>query len=193
MRPRPDGTVSSPPGLIRWRALASGLILGFALVGWLRTPQLPLLIAEAAHTRATNPAGVRQPTLLFVFSPDDCASEYAAIDSLNRLALEGSVAVLGVLAVEQDRFDNWTDLVQAHGIRFPVVTRSPYKVRAALTQLGHPGTPALVAFDATQGLLFAAARPSDPALYALVRARLRTRPLQPRTPLTNISALGSPP
>ncbi len=165
----------APGAVLRWRALAGGLVLGLAALGWLRTPRAPLLISEAV--RVVGDRG--RPTLLFVFSPADCAREYAAIDSLNRLAHDGSVTVLGIVAVDRARFDNWTDLIPAHGIRFPVVDRAPAKVRAALAQLGQEHTPALIGFDAGQSLLFAAARPSDPALYALVRSRVKGRPPSP--------------
>lgn len=173
--------------VLRWRALAGGLVLGLAAVGWLRAPRAPLLIVEAARLAAEED----RPTLVFVFSPRDCAAEYAAIDSLNALARDGTASVLGVVALNRGRFDNWTDLIRAHGIRFPVVSRSPAKVQAALAQLGHSGTPALVGIDAAQRFLFATAQPSDPTLYAFVRSRVlpRRRPVRVTVaPTTMLSA-----
>lgn len=172
---RPTGPEPESTALLRWRALAGGLVLGLAALGWLRTPRAPLLISEAARGMAER----GRPTLLFVFSPTDCAAEYAAIDSLNRLAHDGSATVLGVVALDRSQFENWTDLIRAHGIRFPVIDRAPAKVQAALAQLGQENTPALIGFDTAQTFLFAAARPSDPALYAFVRSRIKARPPPP--------------
>lgn len=161
----------APGPVLRWRALAGGLVLGLAAAGWLRAPRASLLLAEAARLAGEGD----RPTLVFVFSPRDCAGEYAAIDSLNALARDGTANVLGVVALDRERFDNWTDLIQAHRIRFPVVSRPPAKVQAALAQLGHHTTPALVGFDGSDRFLFAAAQPSDPTLYVFVRSRVDPR------------------
>jgi hypothetical protein len=118
------------------------------------------LPGAVAGPRPLLPAGLigqgpdSEPSVVLVFSPEDCPGRLAGIDQLNHLYAEGKARVVGLLLVDTLDYRDWTAIIRANRVEFPV-RAVPLAGAPLIDRLGYSGTPLYLALDQRGRLVLA--------------------------------------